>query len=133
MQSYYCFPYVTDSSFGNVFNVCEKVAFGKFYRHNGFLFRENKLYVPQSYLHDLLVREAHRGGLMGHFGISNTLDVLYEHLFWPHMKCDVQKICERCISYIEAQSRVQPLVCIHFFLYLVIYGFIFYGICVGST
>ena len=31
--------YVEDSDFGNVFNACEKVAFGKFYRHDGFLFR----------------------------------------------------------------------------------------------
>ncbi|KAK1550727.1 hypothetical protein Q3G72_023767 [Acer saccharum] len=30
--------YVEDSDFGNVFNACEKVAFGKFYRHDGFSF-----------------------------------------------------------------------------------------------
>ncbi|XP_075675001.1 uncharacterized protein LOC142644233 [Castanea sativa] len=35
--------YAQDSDFGDVFNACEKVAFGKFYRHDGFLFRENKL------------------------------------------------------------------------------------------
>jgi hypothetical protein len=35
--------YVQDSDFGDVFNACEKVAFGKFYRHDGFLFQENKL------------------------------------------------------------------------------------------
>jgi hypothetical protein len=28
--------------FGDVFNACEKVAFVKFYRHDGFLFRETK-------------------------------------------------------------------------------------------
>jgi hypothetical protein len=32
--------------FGDVFNACEKVVFGKFYRRDGFLFRENKLCVP---------------------------------------------------------------------------------------
>jgi hypothetical protein len=37
--------YAQDSDFGDVFNACEKVAFGKFYRHDGFLFRENKLCV----------------------------------------------------------------------------------------
>ena len=30
--------YVNDQDFGNVFNACEKGAFGKFNRHNGFLF-----------------------------------------------------------------------------------------------
>ena len=39
--------YAQDSDFCVVFNACEKVAFGKFYyRHDGFLFRENKLCVP---------------------------------------------------------------------------------------
>jgi hypothetical protein len=56
-----------------VFNACEKVAFGKFYRHDGFLFRETKLCVPMCSLRELLVREAHGGGLMGHFGVAKTL------------------------------------------------------------
>jgi hypothetical protein len=30
-------------NFSDVFNACEKVAFGKLYRHDGFLFQENKL------------------------------------------------------------------------------------------
>ncbi|KAH9704932.1 Endonuclease [Citrus sinensis] len=67
--------YVNDPDFANVFNACEKVSFSKFYRHDGFLFRENKLCVPNSSLRELLVHEAHGGGLMGHFGIAKTLDV----------------------------------------------------------
>jgi hypothetical protein len=61
----------------------------KFFRHDEFLFKENKLYVPNSSLHELLVREAHGGGLMGHFGITKTLDVLHEHFYWPNMKRNV--------------------------------------------
>ncbi|KAI9157174.1 hypothetical protein LWI28_017969 [Acer negundo] len=94
--------YMEDSDFGNVFNTCEKVEFGKFYRHDGFLFRETKLCVPKSSLRELLVREAHGGGLMGHFGIAKTLDVLHEHFFWPHMKRDVERVCR------QAKSRVKP-------------------------
>ena len=55
--------YVDDSDFGNVFNAYEKVAFGKFFRHDIFSFWENKLYsfwenklyVPKCSLHDLLI------------------------------------------------------------------------------
>lgn len=91
-----------------MFNACEKVAFGKFYRHDGFLFREIKLCVPHSYLHEMLIRKAHEVGLMGHFGITKTLDVLKEHFFWPHMKCDVERICEKCITCKHAKSRGLP-------------------------
>ncbi|KAH9724609.1 Endonuclease [Citrus sinensis] len=70
--------YVNDPDFANVFNACEKVAF------------------------------AHGAGLMGHFGIAKTLDVLKEHFFWPHMKHDVERICEKCITCKHAKSRVLP-------------------------
>ncbi|KAH9724547.1 Endonuclease [Citrus sinensis] len=100
--------YANDPDFANVFNACEKVTFGKFYKHDGLLFRENKLCVPHSSLRELLVREAHGGGLMGHFGIAKTLDVLKEHFFWPHMKRDVERICEKCITCKHAKSRVLP-------------------------
>ena len=45
---------------------------------------------------------------MGHFGIAKTLNVLKEYFFWPHMKRDVGKICERCIVCKQAKSRVLP-------------------------
>ncbi|PON73683.1 hypothetical protein PanWU01x14_055710 [Parasponia andersonii] len=50
------------------------------------------------FLHELLVREAHDGGLIGHFCVAKTLGVLYEHLFWPYMKRDVERICEKYIT-----------------------------------
>lgn len=49
-----------------------------------------------------------RGGLMGHFGVSKTLEFLREHFYWPHMKIDVQKFCERCIVCKKAKSKVMP-------------------------
>jgi hypothetical protein len=100
--------YVQDSDFGDVFNACEKVAFGKFYRHDGFLFRETKLCVPMCSLRELLVREAHGGGLMGHFGVAKTLGILHEHFFWPHMKRDVERICDKCITCKQAKSKLKP-------------------------
>jgi hypothetical protein len=45
--------------------------------------------VPNCSLRELFVREAHGGGLMGHFGITKTLEVLHEHFYWPNMKRDV--------------------------------------------
>jgi hypothetical protein len=73
--------YAQDSNFGDVFNACEKVEFGKFYKHDGFLFWENKLCAYVS-LCELLVREAYGGGLMGHFGVAKTLGILHDHFFF---------------------------------------------------
>ncbi|GKV06323.1 hypothetical protein SLEP1_g18224 [Rubroshorea leprosula] len=100
--------YANDPDFANVFNACEKIAFDKFYRHEGYLFRENRLCMPNCSLRELLVRESHAGGLMGHFGVRKTLDILNDHFFWPHMKRDVERICERCITCKQAKSRVLP-------------------------
>ncbi|CAA7045407.1 unnamed protein product [Microthlaspi erraticum] len=40
-------------------------------------------------------REAHGGGLMGHFGVAKTLQVMRYHFDWPHMIRDVERICSR--------------------------------------
>ena len=66
-----------DSDFADVFLGCEKGAFSKFHRVEGYLFKENKLCVPQCSMRELLVRESHGGGLMGHFGVKKSLDVLH--------------------------------------------------------
>ena len=84
--------YANDDDFVSVYGACEKAAFGKYYKLDGYLFRENRLCVPNSSMRKLLVREAHGGDLMDHFGVRNTVDVLHEHFFWPNMKRDVERV-----------------------------------------
>ena len=100
--------YADDADFSNVYVACDKAAFGKFYKHDGYLFKESKLCLPNCSMRELLVREAHGGGLMGHFGVKKTLDILHEHFFWPKMKRDVNRICGRCITCRKAKSKVLP-------------------------
>ncbi|XP_019058301.1 PREDICTED: uncharacterized protein LOC109116762 [Tarenaya hassleriana] len=100
--------YASDLDFGDVFKACEKSACGEYFIHDGFLFRKNKLCIPHCSLRDLLVREAHSGGLMGHFGVAKTLTVLQEHFYWSHLKRDVEQICARCIVCKKLKSRLQP-------------------------
>ena len=73
--------YANDGDFASVYGAYEKAAFGKFYRLDGYLFRNNRFYVPNSSVCELLVREAHGGGLMGHLGVRKTLDVSHEIFF----------------------------------------------------
>jgi len=47
-------------------------------------------------------------GLMGHFGVKRTSDILHEHFFWPKMKHDVEKICNRGVACKKAKSKVLP-------------------------
>ena len=69
--------------------------------------RKNKLCVPICSLRELIVREAHGGGLMGHFGIAKTLGVIQEHLYWPRLKRDVERICSRYVTCKQDKSRIQ--------------------------
>ena len=54
-----------------------------FHMQGGFLFCANKLCVPASSIHLLLLQEAHGGDLMGHFGIYKMHEVLAGHFFGP--------------------------------------------------
>jgi len=81
--------YDNDSDFAGIYNACGHSSSSKFYLMDGYLFKKNRLCVPASSLRELLVHEAHGGGLMGHFGVAKTLDVLHEHFYWPKMKRDV--------------------------------------------
>ncbi|XP_057997280.1 uncharacterized protein LOC131176296 [Hevea brasiliensis] len=62
----------------------------------------------RSSLRELLVNESHSGGLMGHFGVAKTLDVLREYFFWPHIRKDVERLCARCETCKRAKSKVMP-------------------------
>jgi len=53
----------------------------KFYRLNGYLFKENTLCVPMSSMHELFIREAYKGGLMTYFDVAKTLDAMHEHFY----------------------------------------------------
>lgn len=53
--------YANDSDVSTAYNACEHYAFQNVYRHDGFLLRDSKLYVPNYSLRQLLVREAHNG------------------------------------------------------------------------
>ena len=100
--------YATDSDFSSVFAATEQGAFNKFYKHDGYLFRVNQLCVPACSLRELLIRESHSGGLMGHFGVLKTYDILTEHFYWPNMKRDVEKLCNSCIQCRMAKSTSRP-------------------------
>jgi hypothetical protein len=74
--------------------------------HDGLLYRANKLCVPASSIRLLFLQEAHGGGLMGHFRVKKTKDVLAAHFFWPKMRRDVERYMSQCTTSNKAKSRL---------------------------
>ena len=74
--------YANDTDFSMPFAKCSDVkAWEKYHMHDGYLFRANKLCVPESSVRLLLLQESHGGGLMGHFGREKTLLMLGDHFY----------------------------------------------------
>jgi len=96
------------TDFSLIFQECLKGAHKDFFIHDGFLFKGKRLCVPQGSLRQSLVKEAHKGGLMGHFGVAKTLDTLHEHFFWPHTRKFVHSFYDKCIACKKVKSKVQP-------------------------
>jgi hypothetical protein len=99
--------YVDDADFKDAFTHCiHGKPWGKFHIQDGFLFCANKLCVPASSVRRLLLQEAHGGGLMGHFSVYKTHEVLAAHFFWPRMRADVERLVPRCTTCQKAKSRL---------------------------
>ena len=45
---------------------------------------------------------------MGHFGVAKTLEILHPHFYWPRLRRDVERICERCVKCKQAKSKSNP-------------------------
>ncbi|KAK1595679.1 hypothetical protein QYE76_007996, partial [Lolium multiflorum] len=101
--------YPSDSFFGPIFAKCSvDRGFDDFYLHDGYLFKANKVCILESSLRKLLLQESHGGGLMGHFGRDKTLSMLSTHYYWPKMKRDVERLCNRCTTCLQAKSTSNP-------------------------
>ena len=98
-----------DAEFKDVLQNCkEGRTCNKFILNVQFVFHANKLCIPAGSVHLLLLQEAHGGGLMGHFGVKKTGDILATHLFWPKMRRDVERFVARCTTCQKAMSRLNP-------------------------
>jgi hypothetical protein len=80
----------------------------KYVLYDGLLYHANKLCVFASSVHLLSLHEVHEGGLIAHFGVKKTEDVLAAHFFWPKMRHDVERYVSWCITCNKAKSRLNP-------------------------
>lgn len=101
--------YKNDPQFGKIWEECSNGPSNHFLLHDGFLFKGNQLCVTQGSLRESIIKEAHGGGLAGHFGRDKTLSLVRENFYWPRMDRDIAKYVDRCrichIAKTQAQIR----------------------------
>nr|GEW11078.1 putative reverse transcriptase domain-containing protein [Tanacetum cinerariifolium] len=64
-----------------------------FVLHDGFLFKENQLCIPDLSLHLQIIKEFHSEG---HVGRDHTLQLVQASYFWPTMMKEVDRYVKRC-------------------------------------
>ena len=79
-------------------------AHGGFYVYEGYLFKEEKLCIPQITHRKLLVNESHEGGFISHFGVDKTLELLKEKKI---KNSSLKKYCKKLSKTIEKQKEWQ--------------------------
>ena len=81
----------------------------------GFLFKNNRLCIPQCSLQRAIIQEVHGGGLAGHLGRDKTLALMQENFFWPKLAHDVEcfvkscKICQIAKTHNKNTGLYKPL------------------------
>ncbi|XP_074303669.1 uncharacterized protein LOC141638156 [Silene latifolia] len=100
--------YGEDGDFGAIYLECKSGTKGEYLIQNDFLFKGNRLCVPKHPIRELLVREAHGGGLAGHFGMAKTVEILKEHFLWPRLQKDVHNIVGKCVTCQVSKSKFKP-------------------------
>jgi hypothetical protein len=101
--------YTIDFDFKDAYENCkEDRTWNKYVLHDGLFYCANKLCVLASSVRLLFLQEAHGGGLMGHFGVKKTEDVLTAHFYWPKMRHDLERYMSRCTTCNKAKSRLNP-------------------------
>jgi len=94
--------YKEDQDFAPTFAKYQHGAHGGFYVYEGYLFKEEKLCIPQITHRKLLVNETHEGGFISHFGVDKTLELLKEKKI---MNSSLNKSCKKLPKTIEKQEE----------------------------
>ena len=99
--------YKDDAYFGKVWAECVNGSCQPFQLQDGYLFKGNRLCIPDCSLKESIIIEAHAGGLGGHFGRDKTLAAVSEHYYWPKMERDILRHVQGCKICHVAKSHGQ--------------------------
>ncbi|OMO51716.1 Tetratricopeptide-like helical [Corchorus capsularis] len=97
------FPYVVQYKQGK-----ENVVADALSRRYVLLSMLDSKFLGFEFIKELYASDVYFGGLMGHFGVDRTYEILHEHFFWPKMRYDVGKHVTSCIVCLQAKSTSKP-------------------------
>lgn len=86
--------YSTDPYFGPIWTAITAAAPTPYVLHDGFIFLDNRLCIPECSLRIQLITELHNEG---HIGRDRTLQLVSSAYFWPSLRRDVERFVERCV------------------------------------
>ena len=110
-----------------------QILFGKFYRLDEYLFKENRLYIPNNSRHGVFVCKAYRGGLMGNFDVTKTLDVLQNTFIGLKWKRIYKEYVINTLYVEKLSLRFYCIACILLCMYQETLGEYFYKLCFRFT
>ena len=65
--------YEHDADFSHIYQTCYPTAFDGYFKHDGYLVKDKRLCVPKSSIKEVLIKEAHEGGVNGAFWSSKDI------------------------------------------------------------
>ncbi len=70
-----------------------------FHLRNGLLwYKQNRFYVPEGRMRDVLLKECHDSPLRSHGGAKRTTTFLKKSYYWPNLKDDVKESVRTCLT-----------------------------------
>ena len=76
-----------------------RMDYGKFRCHDGLLFRNNQMYIPDVPSRLQVLQYCHDSPLAGHFGVQKTLELVTRNYWWPQLRqfvIDYVRSCDVC-------------------------------------
>lgn len=75
---------------------------------DGYLFKDDHVCVPMSEWREFFIKNVYCGGIVGHFGVTKTLDILKDQFYSPIIQPDVENHYKRCLYCKWAKSTINP-------------------------
>ena len=85
--------FVEDPYFAKIVDEVEKGKTDEYVLVDGFLFKGNRLCIPECSLRMKIVKELHEEG---HVERDRTLQLISQSYFWPSMRKEVERFVQRC-------------------------------------